>query len=173
MYPSLQACTEALAASFAQEEREIPTRELSSNIISSGGAPRYLYRGESNAWPSTQSSIERLRTRCSLAGEIEDIVGQVKTFTAHELGLVDIGANAFLQHYGLPTEFIDFTCDLKTAATFASEGQAGQEGCIGILDVTIARDRVAIFDLRNLDWAERAIRQCAFGVHPLWQGEKD
>jgi FRG domain len=172
MCSCLRECIELLAVRFRQEPITVSARDASTGeAMRCLAAPRYLYRGESRCFDSTCSSIDRVRagSDSDIAAEIEEIVEWVKAFTAHELELEEVGAHALLQHYGLPTELIDFTSDLGVAATFANDGLRDGEGCIGILDFSVAIQQFnTIFNLRDLQLAERAVRQAAFGVHPLW-----
>lgn len=167
---SLRECIEELAARYPQEQITVPGRDVSSVESIQCRAPRYLYRGESECFASTRSSIDRVRAGCDsdIAAEIEEIVGSVMRFTADHLELEEVGAQALLQHYGLPTELIDFTSDLGVAATFASDGPRDGEGYIGVLDLSVAKQQFTVFNLTVLHLAERAIRQAAFGVLPLW-----
>jgi hypothetical protein len=47
-------------------------------------------------------------------------------------------ALAFVQHYGLPTAFIDFTDDLDIASSFAAQGAPATLARIAVLDAAHA-----------------------------------
>jgi hypothetical protein len=82
-------------------------------------------------------------------------------------------AEMFLQHYGLPTDLLDFTSSLRVAAYFACKDKAEHIGRIGVLDRSIADDRLDIFELSHFQLGPqlplvRPERQHAFAVrhHP-------
>ncbi len=78
-------------------------------------------------------------------------------------------AEGACQHYGLPTDFIDFTADLDVAGFFADyPNTGGHEGGIAVLDLKrAAQDSgsgLLLIDLTRHPWARRPSRQSAYGV---------
>jgi hypothetical protein len=112
---------------------------MAENLKSSGRT--FLFRGQEKDWP-IKSSFVRIKP------EYQDInlqkLARFKGWVKHTPGLENIAANAdaiiaVAQHYGLPTNFVDFTTQPKIAGFFASE-KAGSTAsadlaCILCLDV--------------------------------------
>jgi hypothetical protein len=73
----------------------------------------------------------------------------------------------FLQHYGLPTPFIDFTARISIAAFFAADGEINQPGIVGVMRSDRAARIGALYNLDMHAWAERARRQSAYAFAPL------
>jgi len=101
----------------------------------------YWFRGQSKDWP-LRSSLVRINpeNRDVAMEKIARYEGWIK----HTPGLENLAANtdatiAVAQHYGLPTNFVDFTTQPEIAGFFASENAgsatAGDLGCIICLDV--------------------------------------
>lgn len=92
------------------------------------------------------------------------ILGLVDLFVHSETyALNEHQAYGLLQHYRLPTTIIDFTGDLTNAFVFAAAGRS-TVGRLAVLDLPKALERV--IDFTDHPWAERALRQAAFGVVP-------
>lgn len=101
----------------------------------------YWFRGQAQDWP-VRSSLVRVKPddRQLALEKIARYEGWVK----HTPGLRNLASNtdaaiAVAQHYGLPTNFVDFTTQPQIAGFFASEkavpGTAGNLACIICLDV--------------------------------------
>lgn len=135
-------------------------------------APQFLYRGEAEWFPSTEPTIVRLRRRSDLpVSEIEDLIRALASRIVRRLAPInpdlarryptgshrsrDVLVHALMQHYGLPMELIDFTSDLNVAAMFASGGRSRGRGCIGVLDMDLAKDLVCIVRFPRAEGAER------------------
>ena len=54
-------------------------------------------------------------------------------------------AEMFLQHYGLPTDLIDFSSSLRIAVYFACKDKPAHIGRIGVIDRKIADERIGCF----------------------------
>ncbi len=101
----------------------------------------YWFRGQTKDWP-VRSTLARIapEDRERMLEKLARYEGWVKSTP----GLEDIASNvnatiAVAQHYGLPTNFVDFTTEPKIAAFFASEhagpDTASDLACIVCLDI--------------------------------------
>ena len=86
-------------------------------------------------------------------------------FRQEDYGNNEWNAEGLLQHYGVPTEVIDFSSSLEVAAAFAASKLAGA-GRVCILTKPIGSEAATI-EYTDHPWAERAVRQKAFGIRPL------
>jgi hypothetical protein len=101
----------------------------------------YWFRGQAKDWPLRSSLVRVTQENRDLAlAKIARYEGWFK----HTPGLENLAANtdaaiAVAQHYGLPTNFVDFTTQPEIAGFFASEKAsfetAGDLACIICLDV--------------------------------------
>ena len=144
------------------EDLSSPTEQL---------APAYLFRGEPGLFPQTQSSEERL---VCLAEEgklglernavnlLRSVSAQAQTGMLDQLGMSALTAVGFAQHYGLPTEFVDFTQSLDVAAHFAVANQG--LGVIMLLNTQRTSEISTIAELCYDHFSLRARRQQAWIV---------
>lgn len=130
-------------------------------------APRYLYRGECGLFPTTESS--RVRIEPSLNGrelealsKVTDAMRRVLKQDGYDNS--EWEAEGLLEHHGVPTGIVNFTASPEVAAAFAASGDADQ-GRICILTRPYG-DEAAVVDYTQHPWAERALRQRAFGIRP-------
>jgi hypothetical protein len=93
------------------------------------------FRGQTKDWP-VRSSFVRLKDEASQEAAL-DKLGRFESWVKSTPGLEHLASDtdatiAVAQHYGLPTNFVDFTTEPRTAGFFASQmqGQAGDWGCI-------------------------------------------
>jgi hypothetical protein len=130
-------------------------------------APRYLYRGECGLFPTTESSharIERVldgRERDSLR-RVVDALRWVFKQDGYDNSEWD--TEGLLEHYGVPTGIVNVTSSLDVAAAFAASGDSDR-GRICILTKPY-RGGASFVDYTAHPWAERALRQKAFGIRP-------
>ncbi len=169
-FRSLKSCLDHIRSTYNPKE----TIALdSATDIQSGGqvrmeAPAYLFRGESNNYPTTTSYMHRMKNCKTLPPEVKNTIEQVSIHVDVELQKLlqlDPGSSAgFLQHYGMPTEFLDLSSDLDVAAYFASGGATGNTGLLCVAPLkTVSRNSI-VFDLRNHPKAARPRRQSAFAL---------
>lgn len=101
----------------------------------------YWFRGQSQDWPLRSSLVRVDPENRDLALEK---TARYEGWIKHTPGLENLAANtdaaiAVAQHYGLPTNFVDFTTQPEIAGFFASEkagsATAGDLACIICLDV--------------------------------------
>ncbi len=137
--------------------------------------PKYLFRGEQK-YPSTKSSYHRLiDNEPKLVSELTNFSLSLSTYllqylypnisrsnsnywpTINELG-------TYLQHYGFPVMFLDFTQNINIAAFFASHNNDSQSGRICILETsTLLDSNEYILKLSNSN-AQRPKQQEAFSL---------
>lgn len=184
-FKSLRECIE-----FIQER--YPQRQVCSSTLQKVNGswqvtliPRYLYRGEKSCFPTTMSGLDRLQCNRGLEADarrdLEKVVKQCNEYFVTRLAgsraslgseylREDLNTAGFLQHYGMPTEFIDFTSGLDVAAFFASEGKLGTNGLICVLPSDIfavypeQTPEGYIVDLGDMPIGQRASKQNAYGV---------
>ena len=124
--------------------------------------PPFLYRGESGLYPETRSSLARLARDPVMSSrgleQIMEITEAARAFLVQNWRFSELEASGFLQHYGLPTDWLDLTDDLSVAASFAGSLRVGQLGAMASLPT----DRlVALGDCSTC----RAVRSlCGRGV---------
>jgi FRG domain len=75
----------------------------------------------------------------------------------------EFDAFGLLQHYGLPTSFVDFTGDLGLAFTFAA-AKVKVIGRVCVFPLAKFPSALAVANFAHHQWAERARRQEAFGL---------
>jgi hypothetical protein len=101
----------------------------------------YWFRGQRKDWPVRSSLLRLTPEDRNLAMEK---IARYDWWIKHTPGLENLAANAdpaiaVAQHYGLPTNFVDFTTNPEVAGFFASEmansTTAGDMACIICLDV--------------------------------------
>jgi hypothetical protein len=167
-FDSLAACVSYLAKHFPDTEGMLEHT--------------FLFRGEKECYPNTESRQCRLQTDRELteadrtqiltiterleAGLQNGFIEQTKVFRAPLCR-----ATHFLQHYGLPTQFIDFSATIETAAFFAAAGKIGEVGTIAVMETRKAKRTGELFGLCRDAFAERARRQSAYSFAPWKFGD--
>jgi len=113
--------------------------------------PKYFYRGESDSYPYTRTTLVRLLQEGKLKpSELTEYI-----FVHYNLYLflreslfgiscveeadhgkpnIELFISGILQHYGFDTSFLDVTSDLKIAANFASMNNVGTKGRILVIE---------------------------------------
>jgi len=150
--------------------------------------PKYLYRGEERRYPTTTSRLARLQADPCVSQEVKETIQRVKEqcdryiqkflqdfnkLTKMKYLRTDLNSLGYLQHYGMPTELIDFTSSLEVDAYFASVGTIGEKGLMCILptDVFSHYDTQSpegqIIDLTDNPTARRARTQKSYVVRLL------
>jgi hypothetical protein len=130
---------------------------------------RYLYRGESGDYPHTHSSYKRLvdSKRFSQAElvwlkyaiqHVQKELSKAFSFSTHD---IEDEITGLLQHYGLPTHFLDISSSLEVATYFGSDLTLGKSGQFCVVDIEKFKGK--IIKLNNLE-AQRPLKQCAYGL---------
>ena len=109
-----------------------------ANLSIEGG---YIYRGEPKDHEKVSSTLYReclsVIQEAGLEGELVDfdmetvekeVLAQVKMFAQSDEGTQDFSVLTQLQHYGSPTNLIDFTTDFHIALFFACDSQREEQG---------------------------------------------
>lgn len=132
--------------------------------------PRFLFRGENGDWPQTTCSVLRpakgydplsTQERTEFERLISRLISYLQEESPH---WNEITTRGLLQHYGLPTRMIDFSCALDVAVTFASRSSV-PVARIAVIDLKQAYGAgVGISDLRSEVAGSRPQRQQAFGL---------
>lgn len=129
--------------------------------------PKYFYRGESRVYPSTTSSMHRVKSSFpkKVQDEIIAVVLHVDSQLQEWLQIDSMLSAGYLQHYGLPTELLDISSSLDTASFFGSYIDLNndfQEGCICVLDTDIFNEQSIVIDLTKHEYASRPRLQNAY-----------
>jgi hypothetical protein len=170
--------TEAFAyvlGQYALQSKEITWAETASGLAYPRKLPRYLLRGECGEFATTTDGARRLQVASEMEGFplspadvtrlgklIFDLVDRCLCRVPYNLDRD--AAVAQLQHYGLPTRFIDFTARPGYAFAFATAG-VSSTGRVAVMPSAPSQS-VRIVDLMTHRWAERAQRQGAFCILP-------
>ncbi len=128
-----------------------------------GGLPALLFRGEPCAYRSTLPSLVRVMgsaPRPAVRELLIDLEGDFLLDFEDDFGGSTLGIS---QHYGLPTDYVEFTSSPTMAACFASRPGADESGVIGVLDVARAMEHCAVVSLSH-PRAARPGRQQAYAV---------
>ncbi len=132
--------------------------------------PRFLYRGESALYPTTEASLIRLRRSASFTNEEMDLIQRMHDSLVHRFRQEDYDqpvhdSVGLLQHYGFPTRAIDFTESPDIAAAFAVSELSRLCGRLCVMEVRPGLG-VDVADYTGHHWAARALEQKAFAVIP-------
>jgi hypothetical protein len=164
----------------AGSERPLPYgRDLLAASSPTSQTPAFLYRGESGAYPKTQTSMARAlnSTLPPVAiADLQRLSDRIVRALQRKFNLSADQALGFLQHYGFPTEFLDATSDLLVAASFACSLRVGEEGALCIIPTRQLVERGELMDLRIGNFAKRPRLQSAFAIrcekYPDMKGAK-
>jgi hypothetical protein len=174
VFGSLRECRTQIMAQHPQATISVVAKDVDSHSddrseVIQWDAPRFMFRGESGLFPTTQTSLMRFRTDLGLSIEtIETIIAlsiRIRNQLVSQLHLSPRVAAAFLQHYGVPTRFFDVSSDLDVAFSFATNLSPGDWGAIAVLPVEALIDdsqSIMLADLTRHRMAERPRRQQAY-----------
>lgn len=157
-----EACVRRIAEDFGVE--------LHADSVSA----TLLFRGESDVYPKTESSMKRFLTGADgymrpfyEASGFIDFEALFAEHHAEANGLSEEEGVGFVQHYGFPTDLFDLSPSVANTRFFACHGQ--EDRPIGVVGV-FPRDAVeAVFTLTDLSrhpFALRPRRQHAFTARP-------
>jgi hypothetical protein len=132
-------------------------------------APAYLYRGECGLFRETKSSLVRLGDEPDWTVEDLDRFAHLLYALTHRFQRpaydeTEKNAEGLLQHYGVPTQVLDFTASPEIAAAFAAASAAGA-GRICVLAIQRSSG-IKIVNYAEHKLAGRALKQEAFGIAP-------
>ncbi|MFI4973065.1 MAG: FRG domain-containing protein [Caulobacterales bacterium] len=161
--PSLTRLVEALRTISRTERARPYGRDLLNRAAETSAIPALLFRGESGAYKSTSTSMRRLTVAANAIDDIARVRDSLVAALGAKCGLTGPQALGFLQHYGYPTDYLDFTSDPSVAASFASNLRVGDSGAICIMPT--AGLGTSLIDLRDHPLAKRPQLQSAFALH--------
>ncbi len=103
---------------------------LLSELARKSSSGNYIYRGEPKSYPTVSSSLHRQFP--DIEGQhfhIESVQDEILLAASQFIGQFDKDdVLAQLQHYGYPTNLIDFTADYHIALFFACDGEPQEDG---------------------------------------------
>ncbi|HEY4941176.1 MAG TPA: FRG domain-containing protein [Rhizomicrobium sp.] len=161
--PSLMEIEDHLRALTAAEIPRPFGRNLLDPSTPTNPVPTYLFRGESGDYSSTVTSLDRLVMSERGLQDLLRISGSITAALVRTFGLTHNEALGYLQHYGFPTPFLDFTADPTVAASFASNRRIGEVGSIAVL--ATGGLETGLVDLRDHPTANRPRLQSAFALY--------
>ena len=177
-FPCLAECVDFIRSTYVQSTIPVQARPNSgspADDLFTTELPRYLFRGESGIFPSTVPSAQRLRTDVELPLDaLEDIVRvthRIRETLIKKHKLPALLTDGFMQHYGLPTDYLDLTPDLEVAICFATDLSVGQRGAFCIAQTKSLGEQGRLVDLRGgpfAAFAARPCRQSAFAFTTDW-----
>lgn len=164
---SFESASEAL--DFIRDQFCIPYREWiwfpsEAGLRGPREGPPFIFRGECGRFETTVASRFRPGVFPEDITAWNRLFGTLcKRFMLDDYGLEEVQAIALLQHYGLPTELIDFTWNSGYAMAFAAAGDE-EVGRICIMPVGQNANLPLLTDLSGHPWAHRAQMQNALGA---------
>ncbi len=123
--------------------------DLIGKLSRKASQDRYLFRGESRNNPRVSSRLFRefendWKPDWGMEAFEQELLQEAKRFT-DETPTSDLAILSELQHYGGPTNLIDFTTDILVALYFACDGDIEEDGRL-------------IFLRRNAKWAVHEVK---------------
>ncbi len=114
----------------------------------------HLFRGESRFYPMTCPGTRRVLDDKQLHFQEQtfflDLAGHFEDWFCDYTGQADLRVGQmFLQHYGIPTDLLDFSSDPEIAVFFASLSHLKEVGLICTMDPEVARRRAKVFSLSD------------------------
>ena len=123
-------------------------------FLRKNATPDTLYRGESKSWPKTCPGTRRVLEDESLHFQEKsywiDLAGHFEDWFVEYTGQETLdSAEMFLQHYGIPTDLLDFSSDPEIAVFFAALSHPDDLGLICCMDKQQANEVGEVFNLGN------------------------
>ncbi len=172
-FDSLEECLGYIRKNYPDDQTcRTEAINLDTGEMYEANAPAFLYRGEPVIYDTTKSSIMRLQQEPGLSERAKETI-QCLTLMVNmrvlqhlrSLFLDKSDSLAFLQHYGMPTQMIDFTSKLNVAALFATASDArSEQGIIGVLPIPARFENFRVFD-HTAHYGKRPEKQYAYGVY--------
>jgi len=131
-------------------------------------SPAYLFRGENcfnNDLLSTrQRFLLKKEINSDTKAEVQSVGNFLDQIMRENFGLPDMWSASLLQHYGFPTEVIDATSDIDTAAAFAVSKNTSGLGRICIYPLKLLAQNSITIDLTKIEFARRPQRQHGYAL---------
>lgn len=140
-----------------------------SGLLLPRDGPPFIFRGEPGGFETTVAPRNRPGTFEGLGQGDRMALDQLlsslckRLMLRYDYSLNEVHAKALLQHYGLPTELIDFTWRPAYAMAFAAKDNA-EVGRICVMPIGQDAIPPALADLSDHKWAHRAQIQEGIGV---------
>ena len=163
--PSLAEVVARLRAISVAERPQPYGRDVLNPHATNDTITAYLFRGESGSFGSTCSSKARLNASARAKEDVDRVRDRLVVGLGEKFELTQPQALGYLQHYGFPTDYIDFTSDVSVAASFASRVCVGDIGAVCTVPTERLKACDSLIDLRRHPLATRPRLQSAFAVH--------
>ncbi len=138
-FSSLGECLRFVRKEFPQQWLDRRHRNIEGDRFHAAQQSRMLFRGEVARFPTTVSSRRRLKENLAVSesakSEILELTSWAESQLADLLKVPHLFARGYCQHYGLPTDFLDFTSSLEVAAVFSGlqRSTSDELGLLGVL----------------------------------------
>ncbi len=169
-FENLSSLISHLKDNYPDKKVSIEAKDINSSNTRKLNVPKYLFRGEPGLYDSSLTSMQRMKTESDLDEIDKTILEAISIYVDEKiqkkLNVSGMDSAAYVQHYGLYSELLDFTVDLDICAWFATELDSNDNsGRICVLDVETAKDNSILIDLSLHPFASRARLQKAYGVY--------
>lgn len=167
-FTTLDECLAHVRSKHPQRMIPVDASDISTAEPIEATMPAYLFRGEVGWFDQCVSRKERVR-QGQFPGvttiELEPIERDLDSELQSRLKLNQMLSAGLMQHYGFPTELMDASASIQTAAFFSRLG-AGQIaiGAFAVVDMTILTRNAIVIDLTGHPAAVRPRRQQAYGI---------
>ena len=167
-----------ISLKFPQINLLIDELDYMSNNFNKKSNTKYLFRGENDVYPATKSNYHRLIESSKFDKvQLEALNNYILDLSIHLNKMffqildrndpryhpVIIEVGGFLQHYGFPIMWLDFTSDINIAAFFASYKNVTKKGRICVIETSNVTKDNQLFKL-NKSFARRPSIQKAFAL---------
>ncbi len=167
-FDTLQDCLEHIRNAHPQEYVTAGAKAIGTNQPIQALMPSFLYRGEVGWFPRCTSRMERVR-RGDFPGVTPQLLQSIFVDLDNEmqarLNIDQMLSAGLLQHYGFPTELMDGSASLETAAIFSRYESGNIDmGAIAVFDIKVLSNNSIVVDLSSHPRAVRPRRQRAYGI---------
>lgn len=136
---------------FSLDHAVFDTAKACVEFLTAQGSDGRVYRGEPRPYPKTCPGTRRVLEDKALHFQEQaywiDLAGHFEDWFHEETGGSLDTAQMFLQHYGIPTDLLDFSSDPEIAVFFAMLAYPGDLGLICSMEIAKARKVCDIFNL--------------------------
>ena len=135
-FETLDQCLTFVQQKHQQKSIQGLVKDMATGEESEGPIPSYLFRGEVGWFCECLSRMERVRRGhfCGVTeAELKPIEKDTDNYFKKQLAKykIDIFPKGLMQHYGFPTDLIDASDSIHTAAFFRSpRSRRCRQGCV-------------------------------------------
>ena len=170
-FDTLDQCLTFVQQKYQQTPIQCLVKDMDTGEEFEGTMPSYLFRGEVGWFSECLSRMERIRRGCFpgvTEVELKPIEKDTDNYFKVQLAKFKINpmlSKGLMQHYGFPTDLIDASDSIHTAAFFARL-EAGDiaEGAFAVFDMKKLVQSSPVFDLSDHPMAVRPRRQKAYAI---------